>query len=134
MAHTYFKNEFLTVTSDGVNTSQHYYKLAELGPTRSLTRRTKSIVAVDIVSNTGTVIESVLFTNRDTEALNAVNAINEALAQTPTKQTHTAGYTVSPVSVSMPPAKERDALSWIGILVGAALTALVVFWLLSVIF
>lgn len=134
MAHTYFKNELITVTSDGVTTPEHYYKLTDLGPTRNMSRRTKNIVAVDITSSTGTVLESILFTNRDTEALNAVNAINEALAQTPARSPQATGYTAPPVSVSMPPAKERGAMEWIGILVVGAIAVFIVFWLFSVIF
>ena len=134
MAHTYFQNDLIIVTDEYVTTNQKRYSLKQLGPTRSLERRTKKIVAVDIVSATGTVLESILFTNRDTEALNAVNAINLALAQPPDTSSPAAPAPAAPVAVAMPVAKQRDAGEWIGIIVGGIVVAAVLFWLLSVIF
>ena len=132
MAHTYFQNDLIIVTDEFVTTNQKRYSLKQLGPTRNLERRTKQIVAVDIVSATGSVLESILFTNRDTEALNAVNAINQALAQQTPASSPLAP--AAPVPVAMPVAKERDAGEWIGIIVGGIIAAAVLFWLLSIIF
>ena len=126
MAKTYFSGLGIVVSDTGVKTPDHHYALSELSPTRTLERRGNSYVVLNIVSSAGHVVEYfILEKKHELMALNAVNAINQALAEQ-------AGAPL--VSVPMPPAAERGACGWMLMIAGGIVAAVVILWLLFVTF
>ena len=126
MAKTYFSGLGIVVSDTGVKTPDHHYALSELSPTRTLERRGNSYVVLNIVSSAGHVVEYfILEKKHELMALNAVNAINQALAEQ-------AGAPL--VSVPMPPAAERGACGWMLMIAGGIVVAVIILWLLFVIF
>ena len=126
MAKTYFSGLDIVVSDTGVRTPEHRYALKDLSPTRALERRGNSYVVLNIVSSAGHVVEYfILEKKHELMALNAVNAINQAITE----------QTGAPlVSVPMPPASERGACGWMLMIAGGIVAAVVILWLLFVIF
>lgn len=126
MAKTYYEGQTIKVRDFGVTTSQGSYKVETLGPTRIIERRGNSLLALNICSNTGQTLETVVIGSRyETDALNIANAINQLVSD----------FTGAPlVTAHQPPPAQRSTCGLMMMIAGGIVAAVVILWLLTVIF
>ena len=122
----YYESNGLAVRGHNVAVHDNRYPMADIGPVRTIRRNRSKQSFVDVSNRAGAVLETVMFRGDALSgAMTFASAINQAVAD----RDHS---TVIQPYIENP--GERGACGWILMIAGGIVAAVVILWLLFVIF